>query len=128
MSYAQLHADIRGRFITEWSNNTPIDNSPNFTKPAGPYVSLTILDNETGRTEVGRDAYQMQGLIIIQLFTPPGFSLYDRDLLIDLAAEIFRSKTFDGIYTDSPYPNYQGVSDGWRQTNITFTFSKDVIY
>ena len=132
MSFLNLKTQAHQRLLGAWADRTPLslDNAP-FDRPLdSAWVRFTIIGGTEDPTELGREAYEMQGLFEFQIFTPPGSGSGEAEDLADQAAAVFRGADFGGIYCAGAIRSRVGTDaeSGMHQLNVSIPFSYDVNY
>ncbi|KQN09965.1 hypothetical protein ASE85_03275 [Sphingobium sp. Leaf26] len=115
-----IHA-LRGRFLDEWSDLTPVahDAAPALSEQADPWVRFSIRPDVSERRAFGH-SYRQYGHVWLQIFVPRAGGDADAYELANAFSAIFRDWSNDHIECETPRTTTIG-DDGkkWFQVNVS---------
>lgn len=133
---ADAWQEIRRLFAQGWFiGSPPVVASPvqwpnqPFNPPIGKvWARLEVTAGDTFNAVVGITQVRSIGIIWIGIYYPVGKGLSEALIYAELAATIFRNKSFSGIRCKAAEIKDTGVSEGWRLITVTTPFLYDLFY
>lgn len=129
MTYAAAQLAIENRFATNFTSCAiKFQNVPFTVTPGSIFVELNVTDYGSHKAEIGGGLHRSTGLIVAKFNVPKGQGTKTGRALADLAAAVFREKSFSGITCRSPIVQNGGESQEWFQIHMICPFYRDEIY
>lgn len=127
---------IRERFAAGWVIGSPAIQAtpiqwPNqaFVPPRGtPWVRFEITAGDSSNAVVGITQVRSVGVVWVGIYVPVATGVSTALLFAEMAAAIFRNKTFSSIRCSAADIREAEESDGWRLVTVTIPYSYDIYY
>lgn len=136
MNIADAWKAMRERFAAGWVvgsppiQATPVQwpNQAFVPSKNAPWARFEITAGDTANAVVGVTQVRSVGVIWIGVYVPVATGLNTALLFAELAASIYRNKTFSNIRCTAAEIRDSGENEGWRLVTVTIPYLYDIFY